>query len=701
MNDVPTLAPVSELSVIEHLTTLLNTKTNTVGQKRVNASKKFVVYKHNHEGFVYKGPYSENSPGYQAIIKREKWLRERSAKHVLYPLGIAKCANTVNKDGKGCLAFVFPDLMDGLRQYSEPSTWYVENKGISYHIQGNNPYFMKLSTYIEKTKNYKVLDNYELLKSYVLLFILETGDVGLHNTIVTTSPNGDNIRVHIIDYEDNRVQQRDDSTFYFNKASAEKYKVYEHFAKYYKRLAAELFLTKFESVQQTSRAKDSIHYLEKYSPGVNVASKERIMNLAPKKPSGKVQTTLLGGIVPESDDPVTFSTSKSERCRRGPEQLYTCGSMRGNNKTLHGYTPSVIKSALQKNIRRGFAEQAIASAFELWQFQIVDATMLVNNMYNRLRIIACEDISPRSLQIQAYVCQWVRLWTHEGKTPFADPITDTSTRIDISGTSVPARYNPVRLAGIVYALSVEPKSRIGSHLFNAYTREHGVKELRDRKIIVDELTVTDADMDVVESLKLPFITIDDIGVDGGKMAAVVCIIYRRLIAKDPNAVRWIHYFLERYGSTEVKGRKRKTATILLWELYGLFIIKEILEPIRDSCYDASEKRPIWMCVACNILVGIRDVTFNEHIFDQYIDVYRNHPGAVSAYVNGQYTLAIEDYMLDKHTGKKGDPIELQRQFVLEGARVNNQDPTTYSPNLKEIYENLPPPKLDTLADVDE
>lgn len=692
------LYDVDPLEVNYHLTTLLNTKTDTVGQKRVNAGKKFVVYKPSHEGVVYKGPYTKKTPAYQAILKRDVFLRERNVKHILYPVGIARCDNTVNKDGKECLAIVFPDLMNGLRQFSEESEEYVEKDGLRYNVRGNNPYFMKLSQYLEKTKEFEILNNYELLRAYVLLFILETGDVGLHNTIVTIRDG--NAGVYIIDYEDNRVEQRDDATFYFNKPSAPKYRVYEHFSRYYKRLAAELELSTF-SGKYADRAQNAIYYLEKYATNALSATPTSKAKGTPESkkeqttPKGKKEQTKKKGKESEKSQVTLLEEEDStgEKCQFGIGQLYTCGSMRGNNKTFHGYKPGVIKSALQKNVRRGFTEQAIASAFELWQFQIVDATYLVNNMYNRLRIIACEDVSPKSLQIQAYVCRWVEKWTHDGEQPFKTPIKDPVTRIDISGTSVLARYNPARLAGIVHALSEFPKSRIASHLFNAYTRDPGVKALRSHGFEVDKIIVTQQDMDDVHLLKLPFLSKEDMMVDDGNMAALICIIYKRLNAKDPNAVRWITYFLEKYKKTKVTGRKRKNAVILLWEVYGLFIIKEILEPIRDSYYNASEKRPIWMCVACNILVGVRDASFDEHVFDPYVEAY-NNGNVLKDYVNARYTLRILDYMLDKHTGKKGDALELQKQFVLEGAQVNNQDPTTFSPVLKTIYEKLPPAALD-------
>lgn len=55
--------------------------------------------------------------------------------------------------------------------------------------------------------------------------------------------------------------------------------------------------------------------------------------------------------------------------------------------TKHGYDHYELLSALQKSIRRGMDYEAVHFAFELEEF---NSTML----WNRLKIIACEDVGP-------------------------------------------------------------------------------------------------------------------------------------------------------------------------------------------------------------------------------------------------------------------------------------------------------------------
>ncbi len=60
--------------------------------------------------------------------------------------------------------------------------------------------------------------------------------------------------------------------------------------------------------------------------------------------------------------------------------------------TKHGYDHYELLSALQKSIRRGMEYEAVHFAVELEEF---NPTML----WNRLRVIACEDVGPANPQM--------------------------------------------------------------------------------------------------------------------------------------------------------------------------------------------------------------------------------------------------------------------------------------------------------------
>ena len=100
-----------------------------------------------------------------------------------------------------------------------------------YAISGGLP---KLSNFIDEDRSYfyENYDTYKLLLTYVYLFILGAGDVGLWNTLIDDNKH----KIYVIDYEENRkVKELDDLTcmFYFSKDVAIKYQWFENVGKHY------------------------------------------------------------------------------------------------------------------------------------------------------------------------------------------------------------------------------------------------------------------------------------------------------------------------------------------------------------------------------------------------------------------------------------------------------------------------------------
>ena len=80
-------------------------------------------------------------------------------------------------------------------------------------------------------------------------------------------------------------------------------------------------------------------------------------------------------------------------------QMTWKGLRGGSSKTYSGLDLDVVKSALQKYIRRNMPQKALLSAIELYRFGEVGGIAAVTNMYNRLAIIANEDIGPANLSL--------------------------------------------------------------------------------------------------------------------------------------------------------------------------------------------------------------------------------------------------------------------------------------------------------------
>lgn len=677
----PAFAPPSQPFPTK-ITCLLDPKVDIVGQPRTGKSKKFVVYKPSNPSSVYKGPYTVNENRFTNIISRSRILENLNTEHIMISTNTIQIPQVVcgEKNSSTTLAFVFPNILGKMPDPYKVNreSWPPEYTYTIRSQEGDG--MMKLAEYLKSTNDTSVL-TYGLLRDYVLLFILGVGDMGLHNTLIHVPTR----KVYIIDYEDNLGKVRDDPTFYFNKPSPEKYGVYKTLGKYYNRLADELSDTKLQFHEE--KLSNAIRLLRKYAtePTEEEEKEEDEHSdvdeaLSNPSPDGDIVP-----IAPVSGGGPIIGKGKI---------VYT--NMRVSSKTIHGYSSSLIKSAIQKSIRRGMIANSIASAFELWQFfRTPEAKPLIHNMYNRLLVIACEDVSPRTLEVQSYVCGWVVHWVRETKNPYSSPSGfehDTSMILDEKGVdvSVEKQYSPTRLAGIVHLLADHQKSRIASHIYKAYTRVDGIAMLKKKKYVVeDPLKITPTDRAFMMKKPHPFLRDSDYKIDGGSFAIALCAIYNRLNDKDPNVVRWVESFMKTHADQPLKEavNKRRKGEAMLWVVFAQFVSPGILTNIRDGYFYISEQRPLYMCVVCNILYGTQPETYNPLAYDKYAKAYRS-PGAITPYVTADYQLEITDYMADKHTGKRGDEEELHKQFVLEGAQVNNQDPLVFNSVYKEIYETL-------------
>lgn len=714
--------------------TLFNVATDVAGQPRTGHAKKFVVYKPERPDLVFKGPYDVGDNKFINTFMRSKIMSKWGNLNVAHPIGRYEFPNTVNNDGSPTNCVIFANLLHEMPTSSRNNTesW----SGLTYRIRDPDPRLQKLSDYIKKTNDFTPL-TFDVFKTYVYLFILKAGDMGLHNTLITNEK-----RVYVIDYEDNLGTDRDDSTFYFSKPSPAKYRVYETFKPYYFEFSKELdiiplppgdyghrkdiakaLLIKYSQVSILPPTPPSIpyptippiaHIDSLISPPIisgnnsiappptnNVLDNlNRLIagiNTQPVVGAGgiSITTNMVGSsVIPQGAGGIASAIGdpKKKGGVKGPGEMVYYG-MKGANKTLHGYTPSLIKSALQKNVRRGFTDQGIMCAFEMWKFSVIDGYQLVHNMYNRLVIIACEDLSPYSLIVQSYVCNWVVNWVH-GHTDFTQGLLsgDASSNNNPSGKQIEKYYDPARLAGMVYVLSKAPKSRVASHIFKSYTVPEGRTMLMNNGFTVESPTeqfYKQADYDYLNQRPHPLFKDTDFGIDNGKFCLTLAVIYNRLLAKDSNVVVWLDYFFTTYTGVYVSGRNKRLSAIVIWEMFAQFLDPAVLKPLQDAYFYVSEQRPVFMCVVCNIIMGERGDPYDVTAFEPYRNMYLQSSD-LNKYINGDYTLVIEPYMRDKHTGVKGDPLTLHRQFVLEGAQVENQDPNTLNETLKKIYESLPP-----------
>src|SRR6516162_10560953 len=103
----------------------------------------------------------------------------------------------------------------------------------------------------------------------------------------------------------------------------------------------------------------------------------------------------------KKEDLIKRLTTRTEQVIGGVKGKMQYGGYMGENTTFSGYAIDVVKSAMQKYIRRNMVEKALISMIELYRMPEVDgdAKSIQSNMFNRLAVIAAEDIGPSNVKL--------------------------------------------------------------------------------------------------------------------------------------------------------------------------------------------------------------------------------------------------------------------------------------------------------------
>lgn len=571
-----------------------------LGQKRTGKHKQFVLI---YDEFVIKGPYTAQK--LQNICTRSAILREWGANFVVHP------SSQFESEGAGYL--VFPSFYKGYElEHELHQESFSEN---SYRILKNSP---TLSLKDALTKDPVLWEKVpDIIYDMCLLNILGVGDAGHRNIQVNPAIKD----IHIIDFEENLGTDRDDEEFYFSKPCAKALKWGEKATIHYGDVAAKLESLRsnalLEQLQLTSRLERAIKLLRQFQ--------------------------------------------RTERKIIGSVGHMTWNGMRGTSKTYSGIDFDVAKSALQKWIRRGETEKALMIATELYRFSEIDgATAAVTNLFNRLCIIAHEDVGPANL-------------------PLVLEITDIVE-------SEKRDYH--QLLAMVQLLAQSPKTRMMSHAYYVYVvlehlhnKPQGESEfarsLADKGIVFDEFEEIDyPDGEEIPDLK-PYLGMTE----------------KRLREKNFTAFTWA-FSCAKIASDHTLSKKRRKfskgvnstgkADILLWELLRKFLPDSTCDSFVKAYYNHTENRPFLSCALLSILFD-RVAEKSNQVNDLAI-LWRESPVAEQL-LKGEYVLTVDDYVVDKHTKAGRKQGKDTKEFVSEGALVANQDPTLFNSVFYELYTN--------------
>lgn len=324
-----------------------------------------------------------------------------------------------------------------------------------------------------------------------------------------------------------------------------------------------------------------------------------------------------------------------------------------DERSLNGYSLDVLKSALQKYIRRGFANKAIYAGLELDFFDCLEGGgRIYTNLIHRLMIIYLEDVGLSGFLI------WKDL----------DTIFQKLLKKEKSGEKTYPKGDRTRgVIDIINTLSRNMHSRVGSH-FNSIYNNRGNNELKPY-------------LDYFPKVKEIYDEIDKHarGVDLDDKKELEELYYISL----KNQWKDSFYWAKRIDDSELfkPAEKRRI-------LFGTFrkVLEELGKRDPENIIDVAEK---WY-EELNTLKE-RFLTYYLPIivwtFEKKIDgkMYPIKPWKGYVFRNVmEKPLVFDEYIYDMHTKEGKRMGKCEQEFIKEGSQVRNE--YVFFEELKRFYE---------------
>lgn len=580
------------------------------GQKRTGKSKQFVFLCGDE---VWKGPYKQDK--INTILSRSEVLKRWRTPLIVHPLRVEQEWIVFPNIGKD---YPIEKYFWNQESYSEHGYWVAERNIVD-----------KMNNVILENK--WLYDMPEIIEACVHLWILGVGDTGFFNILADQQKK----LVYVIDYEENAGNIREGECFYFSKDPAMKFKWYGNVAKHYSEIAKKLENLDPNFSEEIDHA---IRLLLHYSKNDIVDKMDQLQMSEAKETDGTGKMQWKG--------------------------------MFGGTTTFSGYKMDVIKSGLQKYIRRGIVDKALYCGFELFRLGEVGGEAGMTNLFNRLRIIAAEDIGVAGFNSAIAVINMINQGIRD----------------------------PGSLKSAIEMLGFSQKTRIGSHLCNVYKRPECIAYAKTKGIIIDTGYEIEDEKFISEH------TSDDVFRDivNEDLKACAIMFYKRLFEKDFNAVAWWGFF-DYYANLDNvkvkmrnayydgnKWRKSTKPISILFDVLDMFVDKFAMNVLKQAYFDipeskptakkphpSSENRAIFVLGIVAALYGIKY---------EKVDIVPNNEG-LDDLLNGRYKLEIDDYVIDKHTAEGAQKGKTRVDFVKEGAIVIPEDMSYHYDDLVEIYMN--------------
>ena len=561
-----------------------------LGQPRTSARKQFVILQSDKfpSTEVWKGPYSKDKVN--LLHERYDKLKTWNSDHIVYPLRYESIEKSVY--------IVYPNLLNDSIDIKSTIEHTESFSKLTYRVI-NRTGLIKMKDALELKNSQWIYNQIEsLLKTLICCNALNIGDMNLSNILCDINKQ----KIYVIDIDESRGKEGTGEFFYFSRSP--KKSVADVWLKYQR----PLYGTLKQFVEQLTLDETKKSNILKSLIDETTLIKATVNNLGQMK---------FGGLF--------------------------AGSM-----TYSGLTLDVSKSALQKYIRRGMVEKALMAGFELYRMVEVGGKAAQSNMYNRLAVIAAEDIGPADLGTCLYIINSVL----------------NDNREDY------------HLAVIIGLMCEAEKTRIMSHAYRAYCIPEG-KAVAVRMGIELELEISKQ-----EEVELKPLKVWKVG-DPEEIKRVAELFYLRLRKGKITCLTMLGEYMERSKELKVVARNRKTdPMVIIWDLLKLEMNAKVWDILFRAYWKFTEKRPFLMVAIMSALYKLRDIDID--VDAEYIEAWRSSE-IIGTLLRGEYTFEIDEYVVDMHTQAGRRKGKNSKDFATEGSQVTNQSKLFWNEVLYKIY----------------
>jgi hypothetical protein len=706
---------------------------NVVMQKRTGPLKQFVVSVGGDEAVVVKGPWWHDVCSHvrdlDIVLARYNLFALWQTPFVVQPRGTIQEYRSDRPVGTYLL---FDDFARDYRPLLAVTTWQesptFRARQRTYNVATERVGVVKLSAVKTATPPAWLLAAVpRLLLAFVHLFLANVGDVHFANVLVDL----DRQALYVVDIDETR---RNDPTtvtpFYFTKPMAKA--TYDDWWRDAARSAAPWIVDQVNALDLTAlppdydaRRRQAIELLLGDVLGLGgggsadtdtVPSRPRKrQKLLTESPSPPVTAAAVAATVPtqlsdldvalldadvrdalatlpHATLPLTAAAAATYATATG----YMLSQGRCTAFTFSGVPFDVLKSLLQKAIRRGHVLQAVWAAIEGYRMAEVDRGVRdQTNVYTRLAVTAAEDVD------------------------VADPrIAEFVIRKCLAARNAKGRLlrNAETMAAMAHALASARKSRLPSHMYNSYVIPRAVAYARR----MHDVQWTDAVAPWPDAERLWLESFGGGCVRGRRSGvAFAQALFGGATANEAAAVVWmerhVHDIVDAAEAVHADPKKfwrsglapaDRDRHAFVWKVlgHGGRVARPLLTTLRHAYETIGERRPfIMFAVAMATRRPYAPFDTMPDDASRVADWRRSlllHQALQGVYPDGS-GLRVPLYAIDQHTaiGRSKAvasrtlrcgvvvPLRDRNQFVREGAVVANEAAEFVDPVLADTYVN--------------